>query len=75
MVIINPVFAESTSNENITENGEKIEEVVVFGNQLYSTVPINAVTATKSNLAILDTPSTISVVGRELIDAQNAVSL
>lgn len=50
------------------------EEITLFGTNLTS-VPKDAVTATKSMLPILDTPATVTVISRELIDSQLALDL
>ena len=51
-----------------------IEEVVVRA-QLLATIPSVASTATKSDLALIDTPATVTVINRELMDSQVAVNL
>lgn len=51
-----------------------VDEVVIMG-QKYATIPIDATTPTKSSLPLIDTPATITVINRELIDSQLATSL
>lgn len=52
----------------------EVDEVVVIGQKL-ATIPTDAMTATKSSLALIDTPATITVITRDLIDSQMAVNL
>lgn len=51
-----------------------VDEIVVMGTQL-ATIPSQATTTTRSSLPLIDTPATVTVVNRELIDAQLAVNL
>ena len=48
--------------------------IEIFGKNL-ATVPTDAETASKSSLPLIDTPATVTVIGRELIDAQLAIDL
>ena len=50
------------------------DTMIVVGRQL-STVPLEAVSASKSNLPLIDTPATVTVINRELIDSQLALGL
>ena len=70
---LTPVFAQDDASAKEDET-KVLDTVVVFG-QEYATVPTVAETATKSSLPLIDTPATITVIGRELIDAQLATSL
>ena len=60
--------------KSIDEDKTSIDEVVVIGQRL-ATIPSVATTTTKSSLALIDTPATLTVIDRKLIDAQMAVTL
>ena len=69
MVTIGPWTAQAGPGEEAV-----LDEIVVIGQRL-ATIPSVATTTTKSSLALVDTPATVTVIDRELIDSQLAVTL
>ncbi|MEM9404026.1 MAG: TonB-dependent receptor [Pseudomonadota bacterium] len=61
--------AQSTTGET-----SSIDEIVVMGREL-ATIPSAATTTTRSSLRLIDTPATVTVINRDLIDSQLAVNL
>jgi len=67
------ILQSTVTHGQSTQHGA-MEEVVVRG-QALATIPLSASSATRSDLALIDTPATITVINRQLIDAQLAVNL
>ena len=65
-------FAQTDTGGVTLDSG--VDEIVVVGSS-YFTVPLEAETATKSALPLIDIPATVTTIGRELIDVQLAVNL
>ncbi len=63
-----------TLAQNEPDDGDQVEQIIVIGHK-YATIPVQATTPTKSSLSLIDTPATITVINRALIDAQLATSL
>ncbi|MEM9760004.1 MAG: TonB-dependent receptor [Pseudomonadota bacterium] len=68
------ILVSSTALAQGDSRPDTMEEVIVRG-QLLATIPQIATSTTKSPLALIDTPATITVINRELIDSQMAVNL
>ncbi|MEM9760368.1 MAG: hypothetical protein AAF933_14095, partial [Pseudomonadota bacterium] len=68
------ILVSSTALAQGGSRPDTMEEVIVRG-QLLATIPQIATSTTKSPLALIDTPATITVINRELIDSQMAVNL
>ncbi|MEM6555492.1 MAG: TonB-dependent receptor [Pseudomonadota bacterium] len=67
--------ANAQTNTNADEDEPNVLDTIVVFGQEYATVPTSAETATKSSLPLIDTPATVTVIGRELIDSQLATTL
>lgn len=63
------------SGSDETDIDAEVDEIVVVTGQRLATIPTQASTATKSSLALIDTPATVTVINRELINAQLANNL
>ena len=68
------VAALAVTAQHAVSDSTTLDEVIVIGQRL-ATIPSVATTTTKSSLALIDTPATVTVIDRELIDAQLAVTL
>lgn len=79
LLLFSVAFASITtsawSQDGAAQTAAPRDEIVVKGKKNYTTVPTRATTPTKSSLPLIDTPATVTVIERDLIDAQLGVGL
>ncbi|MEM8935095.1 MAG: TonB-dependent receptor plug domain-containing protein, partial [Pseudomonadota bacterium] len=75
LLVAAPAAAQDEGVAEVSQiDNPAIDQVTVYGTKFF-TVPLDSSTTTKSSLPLIDTPATVTVIDRELIDVQAATDL